>query len=90
MEAPSFEFAFEAFILDLQMAGLIRRNADRLNSFRKKYHIELAFLCLYLSEIGALAGEPSYHAAPPSECDVCNLPIASHGFFVDGMTDCVI
>src|SRR5262249_32280646 len=87
METPHFEFAFEDFIHELQMAGLIKRNALWLDGFRKKYHSELAFVCLYLCEIGALAGEPTYHPTPPSTCDICNSAISSHGFFVDGLTD---
>jgi len=86
METPHFELAFEDFIHELQMAGLIKRNAAWLDGFRKKYHNELAFVCLYLSEIGALEGEPNYHPSPPSLCDICSSAIANHGFFVDGMT----
>jgi hypothetical protein len=87
MQTPHFELAFGDFIHELQMAGLIKRNAGWLAGFRRKYHNELAFLCLYLSEIGALAGVPTYHPAPPSTCDICNSAISSHGFYVDGLTD---
>jgi hypothetical protein len=87
MELPSLELALEDFVRDLQMAGLITRNASRLDAFRRKYRTELAFICLYMGEIGALAGEPSYHPAPPGKCDLCNNAISSYGFFVDGMID---
>jgi hypothetical protein len=82
-----FEFAFESFIHDLQSALLLKRNAGRLKSFQKKYHIELAFVCMYLYAIGAIAGDPDYHADPPTECDICKGLISSRGFFVDGITD---
>jgi hypothetical protein len=87
--APSdggFELSFESFISELQLAGLIKRSAGRLAAFRRKYHIELALVCLYLRELGVIVPGEGQHSSPPSECDLCGSLTSAHGFFVDGAT----
>jgi hypothetical protein len=80
----AFETDFESFISALQLAGLIKR-AGGLDRFRKRYHIELALVCLYLRELDVIA-PGAEHASAPFECDLCSSLLSTHGFFVDGAT----
>ena len=83
---PHFEFDFQSFIHELQTAVLLSRHPRALKSFRTRFHIELAFVCTYLHEIGVMSGVQQ-HVDPPVACDLCKAPLSSRGFFVDGMTE---
>jgi hypothetical protein len=76
---------FEAFVTELQLSALLRRNPELRYQFCARFAKELAFVCLYLDVLGVTGGEVQVHV-PPDTCDFCRRPIAEGDFFVDGQT----
>jgi hypothetical protein len=77
---------FEAFVTELQLSSLVRRNPELRYQFCAKFAKELAFVSLYLNDLGVTGGEVEDHGGPPDTCDLCKCPIGEVGFFVDGQT----
>ncbi len=86
MEQDIWDCDFEAFVRNLQVAGLITRNPQRRRDFIAKFRREIALVSLYLNELSVTGGSNEFHAGPPENCDFCNQPVAGFGFFVDGQT----
>jgi hypothetical protein len=80
----TFDLDFETFIHDLQAAGLVRQDREKLEAFRFKYRRELVFVSIYLNDFGVTGGANLEHSDPPESCDLCGK--TEFGFFVDGAT----
>src|SRR5258706_16333286 len=86
MEPDRWDCDFEAFIRNLQVAGLIARDPQRRRDFIAKFSWEIALVSLYLNGLSVTGGSSEFHPDPPENCDFCNQPVSSFGFFVDGQT----
>lgn len=85
MERDQWDCDFEAFAGNLQFAGLVARDPQRRRDFLAKFSREIVLISLYLNDLTVTGGSNEFHASPPENCDFCNQPISSFGFFVDGM-----
>jgi hypothetical protein len=77
---------FEAFISELQISALLRRSPELRDQFCTRFAKELAFISLYLHDLGVTGGEAAEHIDPPDTCDLCRRSLVASGFFVDGLT----